>query len=152
MPSDHVIRPMRWWDVDAVMSIEEKLFPLDPWTAEMFWSELAQVPEGREVVVLESDSVITGYASLRVAGADGDINTIAVAESAQGQGFGRALMNWFNERFIARGIEQAFLEVRSDHSRAHDMYLSSGFEDIDVRKNYYGNDVDAIIMRRKVSS
>ena len=141
---------MRWWDVEQVMVIEDALFSIDPWTADMFWSELAQVPEGREVVVLEDGGAITGYASMRVAGTDGDINTIAVAQNAQGKGFGRALMDWFVNRFTVRGIEQAFLEVRSDHTRAHDLYVSYGFEDIDVRKNYYGNDVDAIIMRKKV--
>ena len=142
---------MRWWDVQSVMAIEEELFPVDPWTQEMFWSELAQAPEGREVVVLESNGELVGYASMRVAGADGDINTIAVASHVQGKGFGRALMDWIIERFSARGVQQAFLEVRSNHDRAHDLYLSYGFTDIDVRKGYYDNDIDAIIMKLQVA-
>lgn len=146
------IRPMRWWDVETVMAIEESLFTDDPWTPEMFWAELAQVPEGREVVVLELQTKIVGYASLRVAGTDGDINTIAVSEPFQGQGFGRKLMEWFLERFHARGIDNAFLEVRSDHERAHVLYEQFGFAEIDLRKNYYGNDVDAIIMKWRPSN
>lgn len=145
---------MRWWDVEAVIEIEELLFPVDPWTAEMFWSELAQVPDGREVVVLveSSSKEVFGYASLRFAGSDGDINTIAISETRQGQGFGHLLMDWLVNRFVDRQTENIFLEVRSDHSRAHDLYLKYGFEDIDVRKNYYDNEVDAIIMRRKVEA
>lgn len=150
MTSSSEIRAMRWWDVQAVLAIEEDLFPLDPWSGEMFWAELAQVPDSREVVVIENEGELAGYASLRVAGADGDVNTIAVAAQFQGKGFGRALMDWFIQRFSARNVEQAFLEVRSDHSRARALYSSYGFEDIDVRKDYYGNEVDAIIMRRKV--
>lgn len=155
MPNNSVaIRPLRWWDIEAVLDIEQSLFAADPWTAEMFWSELAQVPEGREVVVLEATSSheILGYASLRFAGSDGDINTIAIAEQSQGKGLGRMLMDWLMARFTARQTENIFLEVRSDHSRAHDLYLKYGFEDIDIRKNYYGNEVDAVIMRRKVEA
>lgn len=36
------VEPMRWWDIDAVVALEQVLFPGDsPWTPGMFWAELA---------------------------------------------------------------------------------------------------------------
>ena len=49
-----VLRPMRWWDIDAALAIEQELFP-DAWSVETFWSELARVPETRHYLVAEDD-------------------------------------------------------------------------------------------------
>ena len=37
-------RPFRWWDIETVRRIEHDLFPEDPWSVGMFWSELADIP------------------------------------------------------------------------------------------------------------
>ncbi|MDQ1709088.1 MAG: [ribosomal protein S18]-alanine N-acetyltransferase, partial [Frankiaceae bacterium] len=45
------LRRMRWWDIDAgVLALERELFAEDSWTAELFWSELAD-PVSRLYVV-----------------------------------------------------------------------------------------------------
>ncbi len=36
------LRPMRWWDIERVMPVEQELFGDEPWSERMFWSELAQ--------------------------------------------------------------------------------------------------------------
>jgi len=53
MRTPAALRPFRWWDIPAVRGIEEELFPEDPWSVEMFWSELAGVPESRYYVVAD---------------------------------------------------------------------------------------------------
>lgn len=146
------IKPMEWTDIEAVVQMERQLFTADPWTAELFWSELAEVGTSREVVCAWLGSDIVGYASLRYVGKDGDVNTIAVAQNSQGQGIGRLLMNWLYETATSHGVDQLFLEVRSDNVPALAMYDKDGFERIDLRKNYYGTDVDAIVMRKKLAA
>ena len=32
------LRPMRWWDIDAVLRLEKELFAEDAWSDTMFWS------------------------------------------------------------------------------------------------------------------
>jgi [ribosomal protein S18]-alanine N-acetyltransferase len=146
-----VIRPMVWWDVPDVVSIENELFPVDSWSAELFWAELAGVGDSRDVAVLSVGETIVGYCSLRHVGTEGDINTIAIAASHQGQGLGSQLYDWMSTRAREHGVRQLFLEVRSDNEAAKHMYASLGFEEIDRRKDYYAVDVHALVMRKRLS-
>jgi ribosomal-protein-alanine N-acetyltransferase len=142
---------MTWWDIAEVIVIEDELFPIDPWSAELFWAELAGVGESRDVAVLCVDEKIIGYCSLRHVGSEGDINTIAVAASHQGQGLGSMLYEWMRVRAVDYSVRQLFLEVRSDNEPAKQMYLALGFEKIDSRKDYYAVGVHALVMRKRLS-
>lgn len=146
-----MIRSMAWWDIPVVVAIENELFPVDPWSAELFWAELAGVGESRDVAVISVDDEIVGYCSLRHVGSEGDINTIAIATRHQGQGLGSQLYDWMRERAAEHGVRQLFLEVRSDNEAAKQMYVSLGFEEIDRRKDYYAVDVHALVMRKRLS-
>ena len=149
---DIVIRPMLWWDIPVVEKIEQELFPVDPWTAELFWAELAQVPESRTVVVVEVNGEIAGYTSLRNVGSEADINTIAVATKFQNQGIGSQLYVWLENCALTKQVRQLFLDVRSDNDVAINMYQKLGFEKIDLRKDYYAIGISAIVMRKRLSN
>jgi ribosomal-protein-alanine N-acetyltransferase len=147
-----VIRPMLWWDITIVETIEQELFPVDPWTAELFWAELAQVPDSRNVVVAEIDGEIAGYTSLRIVGSEADINTIAVATKFQNQGVGSQLYAWLEDCALSMQVHQLFLDVRSDNEIAIHMYQKLGFEKINLRKDYYATGISAIVMRKRLSN
>jgi ribosomal-protein-alanine N-acetyltransferase len=146
------IRPMTNKDLSMVIAIEADLFPIDSWTEELFLGELAEVSNSRDVSVALLDSEIVGYASFRYVGKQGDVNTVAVSRDQQGKGLGTALMNWLESQAALRNVKEIFLEVRSDNEAALKMYTSRSYERIDVRRNYYGNTIDAIIMRKRVAS
>jgi ribosomal-protein-alanine N-acetyltransferase len=142
---------MAWWDIAEVVAIENQLFPVDPWSAELFWAELAASGDSRDVAVLVIDEHIVGYCSLRHVGSEGDINTIAIAASHQGKGLGSQLYGWMRSRALEHGVSQLFLEVRSDNAPAKTMYQSLGFDTIDTRKDYYAVGVDALVMQKRLS-
>jgi len=146
------IRPMTHADVAEVLVIEADLFPIDSWSEELFLGELAEVSISRDVSVAVLDSQIIGYASFRYVGKQGDVNTIAVARDQQGKGIGAALKDWLESQSTLRNVREIFLEVRSDTDAAMKMYASRGYERIDVRRNYYGNTIDANIMRKRVAN
>jgi len=146
------IRPMTKEDLATVLVIEADLFPIDAWTKELFLGELAEVSNSRDVAVAVIDSEIVGYASFRYVGKQGDVNTVAVSKDQQGNGFGTALMDWLESQATLRNVREIFLEVRSDNEAAMKMYASRGYERIDVRRNYYGNTIDANIMRKRVAN
>ena len=142
------VRSMHWTDLDAVLPMEQELFPHDPWTAETFWAELARVPETRcYVVVHDADHTVVGYAGLFTAGDDADVQTIAVSPTAQGRGLGRLLLHSLVRTARERGCRQLFLEVRSDNHAALRLYAREGFEPLGRRCDYYGHGVDALTMR-----
>ncbi len=145
------LRRMRWWDIEPVMALELELFPEDAWSPAMYWSELAETHPGgtRHYTVAETpDGAITGYAGLMAVGAEGDVQTIAVAPGHQGTGLGATLLAGLVEESARRGCEELLLEVRVDNLRAQRLYERFGFQPVGVRRGYYQPaDVDALVMR-----
>jgi [ribosomal protein S18]-alanine N-acetyltransferase len=146
------IRPMKHSDLATVLALEVELFPIDAWSETVFLEELAEVSNSRDVAVAVLDSQLVGYASFRYVGKQGDVNTVAVSKDQQGKGIGTALMDWLESQAVLRNVREIFLEVRSDNDAAMKMYASRGYERIDIRRNYYGNTIDANIMRKRVAN
>jgi len=141
------LEPMRWWHIDEVHALEQHLFPIDTWSKEQFWSELAQ-PTRSYVVALEENEVL-GYFGLFALAPEADVQTIAVSPKAQGKGLGSLLLNELISQALDRGCEQLMLEVRSDNDSALALYARFGFVELTVRRNYYAPSVDAIVMRQR---
>ena len=141
------LRPMRWPDIAEVHRVEAEVFTVDPWTLEQFWSELAH--DTRHYIVAVEGERIVGYAGAFVLPPDSDVQTIAVAERAQGQGIGALLLAALLDRAVAAGCRQMLLEVRSDGGAAIALYERFGFERISMRRDYYAPGVDALIMRKR---
>ncbi|MGV8969765.1 MAG: ribosomal protein S18-alanine N-acetyltransferase [Microbacteriaceae bacterium] len=138
-------------DLDAIMSIETPVFGSDAWPRHAMASELNSAHTYYLVAHrVDTPAVIEGYAGLLApsGSGQGDIQTIAVAESARRTGLGRLLMLTLVAEARDRGATDVFLEVRADNPSARAMYLALGFENIAVRPQYYQPDgVDAIIMQ-----
>ena len=145
-----MIRPLRRWDVEALMPTERALFGPTAWTAETFWSELAQ-PSRWYVVADDGTGGVLGYAGLMVNGPDADVQTVAVVPSAQGRGLGAVLLSALLEEAVARRATAVLLEVRADNPPAIALYQRFGFEQLAVRRRYYQpGDVDALVMRHRL--
>lgn len=144
------LRPLRWWDVEALVALERALFTTDAWSAETWWGELAQGPARWycAVEVADRPGEPAGYAGAAVNGPDADVMTVAVAPWAQGRGLGGQLMGALVAAVAERGAAQLVLEVRADNEAAQRLYARHGFERIAVRRGYYDG-TDAWIMRRR---
>jgi ribosomal-protein-alanine N-acetyltransferase len=142
------VRPLRWTDLETAIAIEHDLFPVDAWSVETFWGELAGVPETRCYVAAVTDAGdVVGYAGVMTVPPDADLLTLAVARTAQGRGIGRLLLHALLRTASDRGCTQMFLEVRSDNDAAASLYRANGFEAMGRRRDYYAPGVDALTMR-----
>lgn len=141
------IRPMRWWDIEPVASIERECFPSDTWTVEQFWQELAQPT--RRYFVATDDRRVVGYAGAFVLPPDSDVQTIAVSQSARSRGVGRALLAELVTAARAGGATAMMLEVRDDNDDALGLYGAFGFAVIARRSAYYPDGGDALILQRR---
>lgn len=146
----HVLRPMRWWDVEAAAQMELDLFPSAPWTGAGFWSELAGVPDTRYYVVAQDASGLVGYAGMFAVGAEADVQTVAVRADQQGNGLGRVLVLDLLAEAERRGCTRVMLEVREDNAAARHLYDVLGFEQVAVRRDYYARGQDAVVMRLRL--
>jgi ribosomal-protein-alanine N-acetyltransferase len=145
---------MRWWHIAPVLEMEQELFGEEAWTAELFWSELAN-PHTHYVVVCSAnpeEQTPLGYGGLAVTGADAYIQTIGVCGGAQRRGIGRTLMNVLLDEAAARRATTCWLEVRADNVPAQRLYESLGFTNRGVRRGYYQpSGMDAIVMSAPIS-
>jgi [ribosomal protein S18]-alanine N-acetyltransferase len=146
------IERLRWWHIPEVRAIERAVFPDTAWTENQFWGELAHVPESRDYIVAMSDNDVIGYAGLNFLAPESDIQTIAVAPQAQGQGLGRRLLEHMLDVATQRGCAQMFLEVMDTNTTAIAMYDAHGFERIQVRRDYYGPGMHGIVMKRALKT
>jgi ribosomal-protein-alanine N-acetyltransferase len=120
-----------------VASIEFEAFA-NPWQPQTFRS---LVSRGRALVLvadLPGEGVV-GYAVLWWVLEQAELANLAVRESFRGHGIGSVLLDRILEEAAAKGVQTVFLEVRTSNQRAHDLYLSRGFRQIGVRRDYYRN-------------
>jgi ribosomal-protein-alanine N-acetyltransferase len=149
------LRAMTRADLADVLDLENKLFPEDAWSPEMFGNELRHSSDSRRYVVASSDGFpLAGYAGLMfVPGAtQADVLTIAVHPDCWGQGIGSLLLAALIDAARERGCAEVFLEVREDNLRARGLYTRRGFTEIGIRRGYYQpSGVNAIVMRKDLT-
>jgi [ribosomal protein S18]-alanine N-acetyltransferase len=148
-----VLRPMTTADLDEILDLEQAVFGAEAWTRQMLAGELEQQPASRYYLVAEDDGRIAGYAGLLGAGWQGDVLTLAVATDRWGRGIGSALLRALLAEAARRGCTEVFLEVRTDNSRAQELYRRHEFTEIGIRRGYYQpSGADALVMRRSLAS
>lgn len=139
---------MRWWHIDQVLPLEETLFEDDRWTARTYWSELGQLDTRHYLVAVDNEQV-QGYAGLCDYPDEAFVQTIAVAQAAQGKGIGRLLLKALLDEAARRKQSRVLLEVRADNDRAIDLYERFGFRRSGLRRGYYSpSGADALVMMR----
>lgn len=93
---------------------------------------------------------IVGYISFSYI-FDIEIESIIVKSSYQRQGIGTLLLNSVFNFAKDNKISNIFLEVRKSNFAAISLYKKFGFKEISVRRNYYKNNEDALILKQMVN-
>lgn len=145
-----VVEPMRKRHLRQVLPIEEAAYPKS-WSRSSFEGELRQARNGsRYYVVARLGREVVGYAGLWiVTDPDGDqahVTNIVVAPEQRRRGIARRLMLHLADVAIERRCVAWTLEVRASSTGAQELYRRFGFAPAGVRKRYYENTEDAIVM------
>lgn len=141
-----VVEPMRRRDLGAVMAIEQVSYPR-PWTIGVFQGELDIARRGdRHYVVARAGGELVGYAGSMFVVDDAHVTNIAVAGSHRRDGVGTRLLAELAWTAITRDCQGLTLEVRASNEAAQALYRQFGFVPAGVRKRYYENTEDAIVM------
>ena len=139
------LRPMSVSDLDTIMAIERVNFPF-PWTEGNFKDSMNS---GYLCLVMEQAKQVMGYAVLMMVLDEAHLLNISVAQSHQGQGWGRYLLVQMMEMGREKGGLNMFLEVRPSNHSALGLYESMGFNEMGVRPGYYpahNGREDAVLM------
>jgi len=135
--------------LDQVVAIERLSFS-DPWSREMFRSELL-IGGGTYARVAEQGGAVIGYLLAVLVMDEAHLGNLAVHPSARRSGVAQMLLDDLMETARKRGIHRVTLEVRESNQIARKFYYDNEFIDVAMRKNYYRNPVeDAIVMLRSL--
>lgn len=129
--------------IDEVVAIEESCFTV-PWSKTSFLSELKN--ENAYYYVALIDGKVVGYGGFWYIINEGHITNIAVDEKYRGQKVATKIIDAMIEESSELFIIGLTLEVRVSNEAAIKFYKGKGFEEEGLRKNYYENSEDALIM------
>ncbi len=139
------LQPMRRKHVRSIMRIESSVYP-HPWTASLFFSELA-LRGSRAYTVAQHGPLVIGYSGLMFVGDDAHITTIAVDPIWQRHKVATRLMLHNVRLALHKRAKNLTLEVRVSDAKAQALYARFGFAPAGVRKNYYAEtNEDALVM------
>ena len=134
-------------DIDEIVRLEERCFPTEPWSRQMFTEELEN--DLALFVVAEVDGRIAGYLiAWIIVPMECQVGSIAVLPEYRRQGIARQLLGIMLQTCREAGTPDAYLEVRVSNTAAIELYRSLGFAQDGLRKAYYQDGEDAITMAR----
>jgi len=143
------VRPMTAEDVERVLAIADRLPQAPHWPVSAYQTALDPAAAlHRVALVAECEDLVVAFAVASVMAPQAELESIAVAASAQRRGLARALLAATEEELRRRGVTEVLLEVRASNQPALELYGGYGFEPTAVRARYYIDPVeDAVLMR-----
>jgi ribosomal-protein-alanine N-acetyltransferase len=148
-----VIVAMTRKHVDALMRYEQQMFGTEAWSRASYLAELADRRNRYYVAAEGPDGELLGWAGVLVIADTAEIMTVGVVPTARRVGTGRKMLDVLLAEAVARGANEAFLEVRTDNEAARAMYRAAGFDEVGIRRGYYaGGSVDAVTMRKALGA
>jgi len=139
------ISPLKRRHLRQVLRIEQRVYPR-PWSLGVFYSELGHRDGSRCYVVARVASNVVGYAGLLFSDHDAHVTNVAVDPDWHRSKIGSRLLLTLARQARAGGARSMTLEVRVSNHAAQAMYAEFGFAPVGVRKKYYENVEDAIVM------
>lgn len=141
-----VIDALRRRDLPAIAPIELASYPR-PWSMSIFESEIELSRKGeRTYLAARRGGEVVGYAGQMYAVGDAHVTNIATAPGQRRSGVGTRLLAALAWEAIGHDCTALTLEVRTSNTAAQELYRRFGFAPVGVRKNYYENVEDAIVM------
>lgn len=127
------LRPMHEADIDAVMAIENDIYPF-PWTAGIMRDCLRV---GYCCWLASQNDQVIGYCIMSIGAGESHLLNICIHRDWQRRGIASQLMKHMLTIAKRHGAEVCLLEVRPSNRKAVEMYEKFGFSEVGLRKSYY---------------
>jgi Acetyltransferases len=166
-------------DVDEVATLERDSFPL-AWTPDVFArilrnerlplssvrkASLADVAvfglrfSGKTIERVDNAGQgntafpLLGYMSIRLVplAGEAEIYNVAVQPACRGKGYGTLLVSAVLQKLATCSMQEVFLEAREGNIAALSLYKRCGFVQYGIRKRYYDDGENAVLMRLEIS-
>ena len=99
-------------------------------------------------IIAKENNHVVGFAGIMTCLDEATLNNIVVKKSCRGRGIGGELLESLIDLCVDLRMKTLTLEVNSSNLPAIKLYEKFGFKNCGLRKNYYNNSNDAIIMTK----
>lgn len=97
-------------------------------------------------LVYTENNIVIGFATYFIMYENAEVSDIAVKKEYQGQNIGSTLLEEVIKKATDSHCGLITLEVRASNSAAIEFYHGKGFRESTIRKNYYSNGENALLM------
>ncbi|MBQ9734987.1 MAG: GNAT family N-acetyltransferase [Clostridia bacterium] len=130
-------------DVDLLINLYDGNFK-DGWTKNML---LSAFDGGRFIAIGAFDGrTLIGAITCSVTMDDADIEGVVTDKKYRRKGVASALIEQAQSELLIKGVKRILLEVRESNIPAISAYEKQGFIRLSVRKNYYSDGENAVVM------
>ncbi|TVL69210.1 GNAT family N-acetyltransferase [Brachyspira hyodysenteriae] len=102
-----------------------------------------------KVIIIKDSNQITGFLIYFLL--EPDIDIIFIATYPNNNGYGNKLLSYMFNDSKKNNIKSIKLDLHENNINAKKFYLKNGFKEIAVRKKYYNNQFNAVIMEMKIN-
>ena len=100
--------------------------------------------------LIDIEEEIKGYLIVSRVLDEVSVDRVAVKDKFKRQKIASNLLKTMEDTLSKQGAKIFYLEVRKSNLPAINLYKSLGYKEITIRKNYYENSEDAIIMEKVI--
>ena len=140
---DLVIRSGDLSDIKYIMALEQGSI-VHPWDSKAIESLI--VDPGKKCLVADLHGEVVGYVGAETVLDECNIGNIVTHKDYRGRGFATVMLEILLGNLKRRGINKVFLEVEHDNAPAIALYEKFGFVRYGLRRDYYGQGKDAVLM------
>ena len=142
-----IFRSLSELDADYLDSAKNTDFA-DGWNKDMV---LSAISGGRFFgFIAQENNVPVAFITYSISYDDADIESVYVNAQNRKKGIAKELISLVEKNVASLGKQKLFLEVKENNLPAINLYLSAGFNKISIRKKYYADGSNAIVMQKEL--
>ena len=131
-------------DLETIKDILQTEFD-EFWTYEILQQELLS-NNSKYIVAKSLDNIIVGFAGIKIILDTAELMNIVTKKSFRENGIGKLMLEYLINMCKKEKIKTLNLEVNSQNTIAISLYKKYNFKEVGLRKKYYNNTYDAILM------
>jgi len=146
------IKPVTIKDLEILYKIEEECFTKEAFTKKQI-RNLLQNSNAISLIVQtngETAGFIIGLTYPNNKARIGHVITIDIAIKHRRKGIGTRLLNGLERKFVRKGVETCYLEVRIDNVVARELYRRQGYKETKQLKYYYPKRTNGVRLKKKL--
>lgn len=143
------IRPFSPEDLPQILTIERQCHAY-PWSEEIFHDEISAAHS--RIWIATAGDEVAGFLCWWMISGEIEIQNVATALRYRRKGVARSLLSALLAVARNEGILRVILEVRTGNLGAIYLYRDFGFTDCGIRRSYYPDGEDALLMELLLTS